>query len=99
MASDLTPDREGFVEEDGFRIHYEYFGRGDREAVCLLNGLAMHTKACYGFLPRLLPDLDVLLCDYPGQRESSSDDVPYSIPRIASTWPASPTRWVSAGST
>jgi pimeloyl-ACP methyl ester carboxylesterase len=80
---DLSPDREGFVAEDGHRIHYEYFGRGDREAICLLNGLAMHTKAWYGFLPRLLPELDVILYDYPGQGTSSADDVPYSIPRIA----------------
>ena len=57
--ADLIPDREGFVSEDGHMIHYEYFGRGDREAICLLNGLAMHTKAWYGFLPRLLPHLDV----------------------------------------
>ena len=50
---DLTPDREGFVAEDGHRIHYEYFGSGDREAICLLNGLAMHTKAWYPFLDEL----------------------------------------------
>lgn len=81
--SDLTPDREGFVTEDGHRIHYEYFGRGDREVICLLNGLAMHTKAWYGFLPRLLPELDVVLYDYPGQGASSAHDVPYFIPRIA----------------
>lgn len=81
--ADLSPDREGFVSEDGHRIHYEYFGRGDREAICLLNGLAMHTKAWYGFLPRLLPELDVILYDYPGQGTSSAADVPYYIPRIA----------------
>jgi 3-oxoadipate enol-lactonase len=80
---DLLPDREGFVTEDGHRIHYEYFGGGDRDAICLLNGLAMHTKAWYGFLPRLLPDLDVVLYDYPGQGTSSASDVPYFIPRIA----------------
>ena len=81
--ADLRSDREGFISEDGHRIHYEYFGRGDREAICLLNGLAMHTKAWYGFLPRLLPDLDVILYDYPGQGTSSAADVPYYIPRIA----------------
>jgi pimeloyl-ACP methyl ester carboxylesterase len=80
---DLIPDREGFVSEDGHKIHYEYFGRGDHESICLLNGLAMHTKAWYGFLPRLLPHLDVILYDYPGQGESSAPDVPYFIPRIA----------------
>jgi pimeloyl-ACP methyl ester carboxylesterase len=80
---DLAPDRDGFILQDGHRIYYEYFGRGDREAICLLNGLAMHTKAWYGFLPRLLPYLDVILYDYPGQGASSTEDVPYFIPKIA----------------
>ncbi|HEX6975669.1 MAG TPA: alpha/beta fold hydrolase, partial [Vicinamibacterales bacterium] len=80
---DLMPDREGFVTADGHDIYYEYFGRGDREAICLLNGLAMHTKAWYGFLPRLTPHLDVVLYDYPGQGGSSAADVPYYIPNIA----------------
>jgi pimeloyl-ACP methyl ester carboxylesterase len=43
----------------------------------------MHTKAWYGFLPRLLPHLDVIFYDYPGQGDSSAGDVPYFIPRIA----------------
>jgi pimeloyl-ACP methyl ester carboxylesterase len=43
----------------------------------------MHTKAWYGFLPRLLPELDVALYDYPGQGESSARDVPCCIDRIA----------------
>ena len=81
--SDLAPDRQGLLEQDEHRIHWEYFGRGDREAIVLLNGLAMHTKAWYGFLPRLLPELDVVLYDYPGQGESSARDVPYFIDRIA----------------
>jgi 3-oxoadipate enol-lactonase len=81
---DIQPDRQGSLPLDGHDIHWEYFGRGDREAFCLLNGLAMHTKAWYGFLPRLQPDFDVLLYDYPGQGQSSAHDVPYSIPRIAS---------------
>ena len=50
-----VPTREGFIEADGHRIHWEYFGDGEREAACLLNGLAMHTKAWYGFLPLLQP--------------------------------------------
>ncbi len=81
--TELRADREGVIAADGHRIHYEYFGRGDREAICLLNGLAMHTRAWYGFLPRLLPHLDVLLYDYPGQGESSAEDVPYCIASIA----------------
>lgn len=82
--SDLQPDKQGRLPLDGHEIHWEYFGRGDREAFCLLNGLAMHTKAWYGFVPRLQPDFDVLLYDYPGQGQSSAHDVPYSIPAIAS---------------
>jgi 3-oxoadipate enol-lactonase len=80
---DLVPDRQGQLEQDQHQIHWEYFGRGEREAVVLLNGLAMHTKAWYGFLPRLLPELDVVLYDYPGQGESSARDVPYFIDRVA----------------
>ena len=81
--SDLAPHRQGELALDGHSIHWEYFGKGDREAVALLNGLAMHCKAWYGFLPRLLPELDVVLYDYPGQGESSAHDVPCSIDRIA----------------
>ena len=82
--ADLAPDRQGQLELDGHSIHWEQFGKGDKEAIVLLNGLAMHTKAWYGFVPRLLPELDVVLYDYPGQGESSSRDVPCFIDRIAS---------------
>jgi pimeloyl-ACP methyl ester carboxylesterase len=82
--ANVEPDRWGELSIDGHDIHWEYFGRGDREAFVLLNGLAMHTRAWYGFLPRLLPDYDVLLYDYPGQGQSSCHDVPYYIPNIAS---------------
>jgi 3-oxoadipate enol-lactonase len=81
---DLAPDGEGELEADGHRIHWERFGRGERETIVLLNGLAMHTNAWYGFLPRLLPELDVVLYDYPGQGGSSALDVPYAIDRMAS---------------
>ncbi len=54
MNQELVPDRSGHFDVDGQKIWWEYFGKGDREAVCLLNGLAMHTKAWYGFLPLLL---------------------------------------------
>lgn len=42
----------------------------------------MHTAAWYGFLPRLRPDYDVLLWDYPGQGRSSTADVPYHVDRF-----------------
>ena len=80
--ADLAPDQSGSVEADGQRIYWERFGTGARETVCLLNGLAMHTKAWYGFVPVLTDEFDVLLWDYPGQGESSSDDVPCEIPRL-----------------
>ena len=83
MPDTITPRRQGHLEVDGFRIWYEHHGTGDRECCCLLNGLAMHTKAWYGFLPRLLDDYDVILYDYLGQGESSKDDVPYLIPEFA----------------
>jgi len=80
--ADLVPDQSGFVEADGQRIFWERFGTGDRETICLLNGLAMHTKAWYGFVPTLTDEYDVLLWDYLGQGESSAEDVPYEIPRL-----------------
>jgi 3-oxoadipate enol-lactonase len=83
MADQLRPTRAGFVHPDGRDIWYEYFGEGDREAVVLLNGLAMSTKAWYTFLPLMLPEFDVLLFDYLGQGESSKPDEPYSITRTA----------------
>ncbi len=83
MSQDApVPDRSGFLEADGHRIWWEYHGAHDREAVCLLNGVGMHTGAWYGFLPRLRPEFDVLLFDYPGQGRSSAVDVPYFIDRF-----------------
>ncbi|MEA2162756.1 MAG: 3-oxoadipate enol-lactonase [Thermoanaerobaculia bacterium] len=78
------PDRAEALQCDEHTLYWELFGNGTREIVCLLNGLAMHTPAWYGFLPRLQPDYDVLLWDYPGQGRSSDADVPYHLERIAS---------------
>ena len=80
---DLQPTRSGLLTVGDREIFWEYFGDGQREPVCLLNGLAMHTKAWYPFLDRLLPDFDVLLYDYPGQGESTSRDEPVEITEIA----------------
>jgi 3-oxoadipate enol-lactonase len=77
------PDRAEHLQADEHTIYWELFGDGSREVVCLLNGLAMHTPAWYGFLPRLQPDYDVLLWDYPGQGRSTDVDVPYHLDRIA----------------
>ena len=83
MSDAPRPDRSGFITEDEHTIYWELFGDGRREVVCLLNGLAMHTGAWYGFLPRFSPEYDVLLWDYPGQGRSSTADVPYHLDRIA----------------
>lgn len=84
MSDAPVPDRSGSLRLEEHSIFWELFGHGDREIVCLLNGLAMHTGAWYGFLSRLRPELDVLLWDYPGQGRSSTEDVPYHLDRIAS---------------
>ena len=84
MPDQPVPTRAGHVHPDGYDIWYEYFGDGKREAIVLLNGLAMSTRAWYGFLPLLLDEYDVLLYDYLGQGESSKPDEPYSITKIAS---------------
>ena len=80
--ADIIPDQAGYIEADGQQIYYERFGTGKRETICLLNGLAMHTKAWYGFVPLLADEYDVLLWDYLGQGNSSQDDVPYDITRF-----------------
>lgn len=82
---DIAPDTSGHLEHGPHRIWWEYFGDGDREAVVLLNGLAMHTKAWYGFLPMLTDSHDVILYDFLGQGESSQEDVPYFIDELART--------------
>ncbi|MHB1044550.1 MAG: alpha/beta fold hydrolase [Thermoanaerobaculia bacterium] len=84
---EIVPDREGFLEVGAHRIRWEYVGKGDREAVCLLNGLAMHARAWYGVLPRLVDACDVVLYDYLGQGLSSAPDEPYSIPAFAGYLP------------
>jgi pimeloyl-ACP methyl ester carboxylesterase len=80
--ADLIPDQSGYIRADGQQIYYERFGTGARETICLLNGLAMHTKAWYSLLPLLTDEYDVLLWDYLGQGNSSQEDVPYDIPRF-----------------
>ena len=84
----MHPARRGHVELGPHRIHWEEHrretcGDGGREAVCLLNGLAMQTSSWYGFLDRLLDAHDVLLWDYPGQGGSSKLDRPVTFPELA----------------
>lgn len=81
--ADRQPTRAGRLPIGAVEIFWEYFGNDHREPVCLLNGLAMHTKAWYPFLDRLLPDYDVLLFDYPGQGDSTSLDLPITMPELA----------------
>jgi pimeloyl-ACP methyl ester carboxylesterase len=83
MKEEIVPARSGELDVGAHTIWYEYHGDGSREVVCLLNGLAMHTKAWYGFLPSLLERRDVLLYDYPGQGQSSKEDIPCSITAFA----------------
>ncbi|MGE5138957.1 MAG: alpha/beta fold hydrolase [Rudaea sp.] len=80
----VAPDRSGRVRvEKGTReVYWEYFGRGEKEVVVLLNGVGMMTRNWYRILPNVHPDYDVLLYDYFGQGGSSQEDEPYSIPRF-----------------
>ncbi len=77
---EVVPDKSGHLPFGDQRIYWEYHGRGDKEAVCLLNGLAMHTGAWYWCLPELTDEYDVLLYDYLGQGQSSCPDEPHFIP-------------------
>lgn len=84
MPDPVQADRAEMLDADEHTLYWELFGTGEREVVCLLNGLAMHTAAWHSFLARLRPDYEVLLWDYPGQGRSTSFDVPYRVDRIAS---------------
>lgn len=81
--ADRQPARAGRLPVGAVEIFWEYFGDGHHEPVCLLNGLAMHTKAWIPFLDHLLPGYDVLLFDYPGQGDSTSLDLPVTMPELA----------------
>ena len=70
------------VENGTRQIYWEYFGRGEREVVVLLNGLAMLTRSWYRNVPSVYPEFDVLLYDYFGQGQSSQEDEPYFIPKF-----------------
>jgi len=65
----IVPDKSGIVRvENGTRqIYWEYFGKGERQVVVLLNGVGMMTRNWYRILPNIHPDYDVLLYDYFGQ--------------------------------
>ncbi|MGD9147837.1 MAG: alpha/beta hydrolase [Anaerolineae bacterium] len=80
----VEPDRTGTVSvENGTRrIYWEYFGKGEKEVVVLLNGLAMLTRSWYRNVPSVYPEYDVLLYDYFGQGQSSQEDEPYYIPKF-----------------
>lgn len=81
----VEPRESGLLTDPGNperKIWWELHGTGEQEVVCLLNGLAMHTKAWYPFLPDLA-GYDVLLYDYIGQGASSSPDEPVEIPELA----------------
>lgn len=84
--AEVTALRSGYLPDPARPQHpiwWELHGTGDREVVCLLNGLAMHTRAWYPFLADLA-GYDVLLFDYIGQGASSSPDEPVTIPQLAS---------------
>jgi pimeloyl-ACP methyl ester carboxylesterase len=80
----VEPGKTGFaLVEDGTRqIYWEYFGKGEKEVVVLLNGLAMRTRSWYRNVSSVHPEYDVLLYDYFGQGQSSQEDEPYTIPRF-----------------
>ncbi|MEJ2262124.1 MAG: alpha/beta hydrolase [Anaerolineales bacterium] len=81
----VEPDKTGFlsVENCGRRIYWEYFGRGKKEVVVLLNGVGMLTRSWYRNVPNVYPEYDVLLYDFFGQGQSSQEDEPYYIHKFA----------------
>lgn len=86
--AEVEPVRTGRVALGAHEVHWEEHGSGaggadGREAICLLNGLAVDTRTWYGFLDRLLDAYDVLLWDYPGQGRSTKHDLPLTFPALA----------------
>jgi pimeloyl-ACP methyl ester carboxylesterase len=93
-VTEREPLRSGFLPAGEHRVWWELHrpgaadgaeasgDAGPREVICLLNGLAMHTKAWYPFLEDLT-GYDVLLYDYLGQGQSSSPDEAVTIPQLA----------------
>jgi len=81
-SQDRVPLKSGFLPAGEHRIWWELLGTGERETICVLNGLAMHTKAWYPILDDL-EGYDVLLYDYLGQGVSSSPDEAVTVPQLA----------------
>lgn len=60
-TAERAPVASGFLPapvRPEHRIWWELHGTGEREVVCLLNGLAMHTKAWHPFLDDLAGEQD-----------------------------------------
>ena len=76
-----VPSKSGIINvENGTRkVYWEYFGEGKKEAICLMNGLAMSTKSWHRTMVNVYPEYDVILYDYFGQGQSSKEDEPYYI--------------------
>lgn len=83
MTEELKPATQGKVTTNGIDIYYEYFGKKDRPVMVIFNGVAMETKSWHKLIPVVLPKMDVLLWDYRGQGQSTSDDAPYSVEELA----------------
>jgi 3-oxoadipate enol-lactonase len=81
----VEPDKTGFlpVENSSRHIYWEYFGRGEKEVVVLLNGVGMLTRSWYRNVPNVYPEYDILLYDFFGQGQSSQEDEPYYIHKFA----------------
>jgi pimeloyl-ACP methyl ester carboxylesterase len=75
----IYPDKTGFIEEKENKIYWEYFGKGNKEVYCFLNGIAMYTKSWYQFTQLLSSEYDILLFDFLGQGESSHQDQPINV--------------------
>lgn len=71
------------IEINGIKIHYEYFGKKEKDTLIFFNGVTMQTTSWYQFVPDVIESYDVLLWDFRGQGASTKDDQPYSIAEMA----------------
>lgn len=77
------PNIVGDVVYKGIKIHYEYFGKKDSPVVVIQNGISMETASWHQFIIPVMEKVDVLLWDFRGQGQSTSDDNPYMIEDFA----------------
>src|SRR2546430_14007223 len=70
------PDREGYVERDGMRVHYEVFGSGEPTVLLLPTWSIVHSRAWKMQVPYLARHFRVVTFDGRGNGLSDRPEEP-----------------------